>query len=159
AAKPAAAAPAAGAPKYGGEVRTGIPGEAPHFDLLQYQGPGQEPLHVCYSNLVTMDQLYKEGKEFAPDLAESWTQSPDNLTSTFKRRKGVKWHDAHPFSPADVKSSLDGARNPPQGTSSPNSGLFAPVTDIAAPDANTVVITTKYPYGALLDALNFPVHK
>src|SRR3978361_540528 len=38
-------------------------------------------------------------------LAESWEATPDGKTITFKLRKGVMWHDAKPFTAADVEVS------------------------------------------------------
>ena len=42
-----------------------------------------------------------------PSLAESWTQSKDGLTYEFVLRKGVKFHNGDPVTPADVKFSFE----------------------------------------------------
>jgi peptide/nickel transport system substrate-binding protein len=42
-----------------------------------------------------------------PDLAESWTVSPDGLVYTFVLQSGVKWQDGQPFTAADVKFTYD----------------------------------------------------
>jgi peptide/nickel transport system substrate-binding protein len=42
-----------------------------------------------------------------PSLAESWTQSRDGLTYEFVLRKGVKFHNGDPVTPADVKFSFE----------------------------------------------------
>ena len=44
-----------------------------------------------------------------PELAESWTVSPDGLVLTFKLREGAKFHDGTPVTAADVKWSFDRA--------------------------------------------------
>lgn len=44
-----------------------------------------------------------------PELAESWTVSPDGLVLTFTLRAGAKFHDGSPVTAADVKWSLDRA--------------------------------------------------
>jgi peptide/nickel transport system substrate-binding protein len=38
----------------------------------------------------------------APELAESWSHSPDGKIWTFKLRPGVKWQDGVPFTASDV---------------------------------------------------------
>jgi peptide/nickel transport system substrate-binding protein len=48
----------------------------------------------------------------APDLAESWTASPDGLTYTFTLKKGVKFHDGQPFTARDVKFTFETLAHP-----------------------------------------------
>jgi peptide/nickel transport system substrate-binding protein len=53
----------------------------------------------------TFDALTDEdGISFdvTPSLAEKWEVAKDNRTYTFHLRKGVKWHDGHPFTADDV---------------------------------------------------------
>src|SRR4051812_12979853 len=54
---------------------------------------------------VTYDQLigYSQ-KDFSPvpQLAESWQESADHKTWTYKIRKGVKWSDGQPLTAADA---------------------------------------------------------
>jgi peptide/nickel transport system substrate-binding protein len=45
--------------------------------------------------------------DIEPDLAESWTVSPDGLVYTFKLRKGVTFHDGTPFNAEAVKFNFD----------------------------------------------------
>src|SRR5499426_3079233 len=49
----------------------------------------------------------EESTKLEPNLAESWTISPDGLQYTFKLRKGVKFHDGTPFNAAAVKFSIE----------------------------------------------------
>jgi len=52
---------------------------------------------LIYNGLVK----YDGNLNLVGDLAESWEISPDGLTITFKLRKGVRWHDGHPFTAYD----------------------------------------------------------
>jgi peptide/nickel transport system substrate-binding protein len=47
--------------------------------------------------------------EIAPQLASSWSWSPDNKTLTFKLRTDVQFHDGTKFDAAAVKANLDRA--------------------------------------------------
>jgi peptide/nickel transport system substrate-binding protein len=69
---------------------------APFFNGLTKPGPNLEPV---------------------PDLAESWTVSPDGKGYTFKLRQGVKWHDGQPFSAGDVKFTWEVIAHPDNKTS------------------------------------------
>jgi len=72
-------------------------------------------------SLLTYDRLLSFGKKqldgkwvfdldtFKPELAESYTVSPDGLKITFKLRRDAKFHDGAPVTAEDVKWSLDRA--------------------------------------------------
>ena len=45
--------------------------------------------------------------KIVPDLAESWSWSPDQTKLTFKLRQGVKWHDGKLFTAKDVACTFD----------------------------------------------------
>src|SRR5439155_3494712 len=56
------------------------------------------------------------GNPLAPALAESWTASPDGLTSEFVLRRGVKFHNGEPVTAEDVKFSMERYRGAGAGT-------------------------------------------
>jgi ABC-type transport system substrate-binding protein len=57
-----------------------------------------------------------------PDLAKSFTISPDGKTYTFKLRDDVKFHNGRKLTAEDVKYSIERAINPK--TQSPGQGFF-----------------------------------
>jgi len=57
-----------------------------------------------------------------PDLAESFTISPDGKVYTFKLRKDVKFHNGRKLTAEDIKYSIERAVNPK--TQSPGQGFF-----------------------------------
>jgi len=59
---------------------------------------GFEYLHLNYDLLVG----YAPNGDPRPELADSWTVSPDGLTWTFKIHPGVKWQDGQPVTASDV---------------------------------------------------------
>jgi peptide/nickel transport system substrate-binding protein len=96
-----------------------------------------------------MEPLYtvsKDGKDVEPWLATSYTLSPDKKTYTFKLRPGVKFSNGQPMTSADVKFSIDAARVEDQGWGF----IDVAIKDIEAPDPETVVIHTKYPWSPFL---------
>lgn len=54
---------------------------------------------LVFSGLVRYDPAEKN---FFPDLAEKWEQSPDGRTYTFSLRQNVQWHDGNPVTADDV---------------------------------------------------------
>ncbi len=54
--------------------------------------------------------------KLCPNLATSWTVSPDGLTYTLKIRQGVKFHDGTTMTVDDVVYSLDRIRDPKLGS-------------------------------------------
>ncbi|HET7096268.1 MAG TPA: ABC transporter substrate-binding protein [Casimicrobiaceae bacterium] len=101
-----------------------------------------------FSMLIRLDTSFKP----VPDLAKSWTISDDGLTYTFKLNEGIKWHDGQPFSSADVKYTIDEVILPLHT----RAGTYKSVIDrIDTPDANTVIIRLKQPFGPLMNALGY----
>ncbi len=66
--------------------------------FIGYSGTSYEIFHLNYDFLVG----YGVNLEPRPELATSWSTSPDGLTWTFQLRKGVLWQDGQPFTSADV---------------------------------------------------------
>lgn len=101
-----------------------------------------------YNGLIFLDQQLTP----KPDLADSWDISPDGKTYTFHLHPGVKWHDGQPFSSADVKFSFEEVLLKYHART--KSGLEGVLDGIDTPDANTVVMRFKQPYGPLLQRLD-----
>ena len=87
-----------------------------------------------FETLMTRD----ENNNPITDLAESYAESPDRLTYTFKLRQGVKFHNGKPMTSADVLASFD--RYNKVGL---ERGMFKNVAGWDAPDASTFVIRMK----------------
>ncbi|HEV8306404.1 MAG TPA: ABC transporter substrate-binding protein [Methylomirabilota bacterium] len=87
-----------------------------------------------------------------PQLAESWTISPDGKRYTFKLRKGVKFHNGREMVGEDVKYSYERILNPKTGSQvRPD---FEVIDQIGVPDKATVVIVLKRPYARFLGMLD-----
>lgn len=87
------------------------------------------------------DSLYRvdQNDQIQPAIAASApTLSPDKLTWTIKLKSGVKFSDGTALTSADVKFSLDNAK---QGTQ--QGKLYQPISSIDTPDPTTVVIHTS----------------
>ena len=67
---------------------------------------------VIFPGLVRPDERLRP----EPDLAESWSASPDGKIYTFKLRRGVRWHDGAPFTSADVRFTFEQILDPKSGS-------------------------------------------
>ncbi|WP_027482871.1 ABC transporter substrate-binding protein [Deinococcus pimensis] len=86
---------------------------------------------------------------FRGALASSYAFSGDGKTFTLTLRPGVKFSDGTPVTAADVKFSLDRARDPNHGAWNALLESIASVT----PKGNQVVLTLKHPDPSLVAAL------
>ncbi|MCU4119996.1 ABC transporter substrate-binding protein [Variovorax sp. N23] len=86
-----------------------------------------------------------------PELAESWAFAPDGLSLTLRLRRGVKWHDGHDFSSADVAFSL---LNVWQKIHPGGRLAYASVQAVDTPDAHTAILRLSRPTPYLLSFLN-----
>jgi peptide/nickel transport system substrate-binding protein len=105
--------------------------------------------HVLYDTLLT----YK-GSDVTtpvPDLATSYTASPDAKTYTFTLRPGVKFANGDPVTATDVVFSLTRTKNINGNPSFLMAGITA-----TAPSSNTVVLTSATPNTAIPAILTNP---
>jgi len=89
---------------------------------------------------------YDENMHFVPDLAESWSVAEDDVTWTFKLRRGVRFHDGTPFDAHAVKGNFERVLDPEGGHN--RRSLFLPIERVEVVDDFTVNIVTEYPFGA-----------
>lgn len=107
---------------------------------------------LMYSGLVRLDpQLQPQ-----PDLAESWTTSPDGGLITFTLRSGVTWHDGQPLTAEDVAWTLNMLR-----TITPTNALLfdlrSTIGQVRSPLTETVVLSLTQPYSPLLAEMAVPI--
>lgn len=142
-------------PKRGGTLVYAVLGDPPTIDC--HAATSFASMHYLsphYSLLIKIDP--NDPSKVAPDVAQSWTLSDDKLTTTFKLRPGVTFHDGTPLTSADVKASFDRIREPPPGIVSIRKSVYQRITAIEAPDPLTVVFKLKTASPAFLATLASP---
>lgn len=132
-------------PKLGGTLRAAWDAEWVSLDPhLSSAYSSFAVLANVVEGLTTFDDEIK----LAPALAESWEQSEDGLTWTFKLRQGVQFSNGREVTSEDVLFSFERIINPELGSGRVNSCGGADAT-FTAPDAYTFTITTTSPNGIL----------
>lgn len=94
-----------------------------------------------------------------PALVESYEESPDELTYTFKLKDGLKWSDGSPLTAKDFEYSWKRAANPKTGaTYSYLFDCFAKKGDVidVSSKGNTLVAHLAAPCAYFLDLCAFP---
>lgn len=138
------------APKRGGVLTLARQGEATNLDPHKVPAfTSHRVFELVYSTLTRLgpDLLVQ------PDLADSWTISPDGKQMTFKLR-AAKFHNGDPVTSSDVKFTLERIVNP--DTKAVARAFFGDIDKIEAPDPRTVVLQLKQPNVALLVYLAHP---
>ncbi len=116
--------------------------------------PALDPYHQAADARIRVTVLAYQGLFYesangdaVPLLAESYSLSADELTYTFKLRRGVKFHTGQTMTSADVKYSYDYLRDAKNG--SPGAGDLSTIESIEAPDSDTVVFKLSRKNGLL----------
>ncbi|MFB9948693.1 ABC transporter substrate-binding protein [Rhizobium puerariae] len=129
----------------GGTLRIAVQTEPVSLTDLQQNSATSGVGARVHEGLIHVDYELKP----YPYLATEWTISEDGLTYAFKLRQGVKWHDGHPFTSADVAYSIRTLKeiHPRRRIT------FANITAIETPDDHTVILKLSQPAPYLLGAL------
>lgn len=113
--------PSAVAGKPGGTVTIARAQDSQGFDKTMVFANSSIWVYVNFWETLTNTSA--DGTSVEPLLAESWTQSDDKLTWTFKIKQGVKFADGTPMTAADAKFSLDEASGTSGGWEFINSAI------------------------------------
>lgn len=106
-----------------------LAGDADFIDPHLSTSIGFVPIENAYESLVYTD---RDTTKLVPQLAESWTASPDGLRFTFKIRQGVKFQDGAELDAEAVKTSFERLKAINKG----------PAYVLASVD--TITVTEKY---------------
>lgn len=101
--------------------------------------------YLIYDTLFAMDESFTP----QPQMASGYTVSDDKLTWTITLRDGLKWHDGTDVTAEDCIASLTrwGARD------GMGQQLMGVMEEMSAPDAKTIVLKLKSPYGLVLESI------
>ncbi len=104
--------------------------------------------YLVYDTLFALD----EKLAIQPQMVDKYETSADKLTWTFTLRDGLEFHDGVAVTAADCVASLKrhGVRD------SMGQKLMANVAELSAPDAKTIKMVLKEPYGLVLQTLAKP---
>ncbi len=131
-------------PKRGGTLKLGASG-ADTGDSLDPRAESCCSSHLRSLHYQIRNQLVETDYRYspAPGLAESWEASADASVWTFHLRKGVEFHNGKTFDSADAAYSINSHRG--DDVSAPASELLKQVTELKAPDKNTLVFELEGP--------------
>ncbi|HEY3449473.1 MAG TPA: ABC transporter substrate-binding protein [Myxococcales bacterium] len=98
-----------------------------------------------YETLYRIDSNDHPRYQLVPAAAESYEESADHLTFTFKLRKGMRFHDGRPVTAKDLEATLATILDPKSPTTSVRS-YYTEVKSFKAVDDLTFKVELKKPY-------------
>ncbi|MCR4311019.1 MAG: ABC transporter substrate-binding protein [Candidatus Taylorbacteria bacterium] len=132
-------------PTRGGSITEGVIG-LPHFvnPVLALSDTDRDLTTLVYSGLL---KATPEGT-LIPDLAQSYTISPDGLTYTFTLKPNLTFHDGTPLTADDVIFTIEKCQD--SGIKSPKRPNWEGVSTKKISDLS-VELTLKQPYSPFLE--------
>jgi peptide/nickel transport system substrate-binding protein len=148
----AGAVPASAAePVRGGVLTAAFSADPAGFDPARGpSGMSHVVIEQVYSTLMALDA---DAVPY-PELAESFEESADGLSYTFKLRPGVTFHDGAPLTAEDVKFTFDRIRAPDSGYS--YASQVATIASVDVLDPLTVQFKLTQRTGPFLIYMAFP---
>ena len=131
-------------PRRGGVLNIILNPEPP---LLQIGVNNQTPTLICGTKMTQGLLKFSPTLEPLPELAKSWTISPDGLEYVFSLQDNVKWHDGQPFTADDVIFSVMTFN---KEIAPRLRGVLAGIAECTAPDPHTVRFVLKQAFQPFL---------
>ncbi len=110
----------------------------------------QKVYQLVFDNLLDLDEQLR----VAPGLATHWEQ-PDDRTFVLHLRRGVRFHDGHELTSADVAHTFNSLIDPK--FVSARRGAYAALDRVEAVDSHTVRFVLKEPSSSFLIQLVMPI--
>jgi len=133
-------------PKKGGTLVMAIQQTPRHLNPAVQSGTATgQPGTQLFASLLR----YDDGWTPQPYLAKTWEISADGLSVTINLVEGATFHDGKPITSEDVAFSIETVK-----ANHPFKSMFAPVTTVETPDANTAIIKLSEPHPALMLAMS-----
>lgn len=142
--------------KFGGRFTDATISDPKTFNpLISKETSSGLTLGLIFDGLVSRNS---QSLKIEPDLAESWTSSPDSKTWTFKLRKGLKWSDGQPLNADDVVFTLDVINDEKVDTTTRDVlKINGKPWTYKKIDDTTVEIGLPETFGLFLDVAQFPI--
>jgi peptide/nickel transport system substrate-binding protein len=114
------------------------------------------------TRLISPQGLVRWTPDFSgivPNVAESWTLSPDAREFTFQLRRGMKWSDGQPFTADDVVFAVTDLLNNKQFFGSVPSQYLKDGKPVVAEKLDEFTVKLKFPgaYRAFIEQLATPI--
>lgn len=106
--------------------------------------------YAVYNRLISVDTKM----QLEPELAQSWSVSPDGKTWTFNLVKGATFHNGKPFTAKDVVYTFKRLIDPALGSPAAQTLSFLTPDGIKAADDGTVQFTTANPIANLPELIS-----
>jgi peptide/nickel transport system substrate-binding protein len=132
-------------PAHGGSLTEGVVG-SPRFinPLLELSDADRDLTYLVYSGLMRANA----SGDLIPDLAESYTVSPDGLTYTFKIRDSARFHDGQKVTTDDIAYTVQMAQDVTLRSPKRNSWTGVETEKISESE---IIFKLKQPYSPFID--------
>ena len=101
-------------PAFSSELRFSIPSDPKTFDPLHISDGNSELIRYLTAGVLV--RVNRVTDKVEPELAESFSLTPDGKAITFKLRRNLKFSDGTPLGAEDVLRTLNTALDPKQAS-------------------------------------------
>lgn len=137
-----------------GSVRVHIDAEPAH--LLNWLRPDIWAHRIAdHQVLESLVRIHPKTLDLIPELARSWRMASDGREIYFRLRKGVKWHDGHPFGVDDVLYTFHAILDPKSVAAATRGSLKGVIESVSATKEGEIRVVCKSAPAFVMQAVSF----